>query len=58
MIELFLKLIRFCIVRFSGLGLDFLTKWTLKERTRINKYYANSFGFIFAASSNYYLNRI
>ena len=58
MIELFLKLIRFCIVGFSGLGLDFLTTWTLKEKIRINKYYANSFGFIFAASSNYYLNRI
>ena len=58
MIELFFKLIRFCIVGFSGLGMDFLTTWVLKEKVKINQYVSNSFGFIIAASSNYYLNRI
>ena len=58
MIELFFKLIRFCIVGFSGLGMDFLTTWVLKEKVKINQYVSNSFGFILAASSNYYLNRI
>lgn len=58
MTELFFKLIRFCIVGFSGLGMDFLTTWVLKEKVKINQYVANSFGFIIAASSNYYLNRI
>tara|TARA_B110000444_G_C18677763_1_gene518244 strand:- start:383 stop:763 length:381 start_codon:yes stop_codon:yes gene_type:complete len=58
MIELFFKLTRFCIVGFSGLGMDFLTTWVLKEKVKINQYVSNSFGFIIAASSNYYLNRI
>jgi len=58
MIELFFKLIRFCIVGFSGIGMDFLTTWVLKEKVKINQYVSNSFGFIIAASSNYYLNRI
>jgi len=58
MIELFFKLIRFCIVGFSGLGIDFLTTWILKENGKLNQYFSNSCGFIIAASSNYYLNRI
>ena len=58
MIELFFKLIRFCIVGFSGLGIDFSTTWLLKEKGRLNKYLSNSCGFVIAASSNYYLNRI
>jgi putative flippase GtrA len=58
MIELFFKLIRFCIVGFSGLGMDFLTTWVLKEKVKINQYVSNSFGFIIAVSSNYYFNRI
>ena len=58
MIELCFKLIRFCIVGFSGLGMDFFTTWVLKEKLKINQYFSNSLGFIIAASSNYYLNRI
>jgi putative flippase GtrA len=37
--------------------IDFGTTWLLKEKVRINKYIANSTGFIFAATSNYILNR-
>lgn len=37
--------------------LDFGVTWVLKEKVRINKYLANSTGFILAASSNYAWNR-
>jgi putative flippase GtrA len=51
------KFLKFCIVGSSGMVIDFGTTWLLKERVKINKYLANSTGFILAASSNYYLNR-
>lgn len=53
-----LKFIRFCIVGFSGMIVDFGVTWLLKEKIKINKYVANSCGFITAASSNYILNRL
>lgn len=52
------KLIRFCVVGFSGMIVDFGTTWTLKEKVKANKYLANTTGFILAATSNYILNRI
>ncbi len=55
MIEQFLI---FAFVGLSGLFMDFLVTWVLKERVRLNKYLANSVGFLTAATSNYYLNRI
>ncbi len=55
---LILKFIRFCLVGFSGMIIDFGTTWFLKEKLRINKYIANSTGFTLAATSNYILNRI
>lgn len=51
------KFLKFCIVGFSGLLIDFGTTWLLKERVKINKYVANSAGFLLAASSNYAINR-
>lgn len=51
------EFLKFCIVGSSGMAVDFGTTWLLKERVRINKYLANSTGFIFAATSNYLLNR-
>ncbi|MDR1886557.1 MAG: GtrA family protein [Prevotellaceae bacterium] len=53
-----LKFLKFCAVGFSGMVIDFGTTWLLKEKLRVNKYVANSCGFILAASSNYMLNRI
>jgi len=38
--------------------IDFGTTWILKEKAKINKYVANACGFILAATSNYFLNRI
>lgn len=52
------KFLKFGIVGFSGLLLDFGLTFLAKEVLRWNKYVANSLGFILAASSNYYLNRI
>lgn len=52
-----LKFLKFCIVGFSGMIIDFGTTWLLKEKIKINKYIANSTGFTLAASSNYLLNR-
>ena len=51
------KFVKFCIVGFSGMIIDFGTTWLLKEKVKINKYIANSSGFILAATSNYLLNR-
>ena len=51
------KFIKFCVVGFSGMVIDFGTTWILKEKVKVNKYIANSTGFILAASSNYIWNR-
>jgi len=51
------KFIKFCAVGFSGMIIDFGTTWLLKEKARVNKYIANSTGFILAATSNYIWNR-
>ena len=51
------KFIKFCVVGFSGMVIDFGTTWILKEKARVNRYVANSTGFILAATSNYILNR-
>jgi putative flippase GtrA len=52
-----LKFLKFCVIGFSGMLIDFGTTWVLKEKVRINKYIANSTGFIIAATSNYIWNR-
>ena len=53
-----LKFLKFCVVGFSGMLIDFGTTWLLKEKARVNKYIANSTGFVLAATSNYIWNRI
>jgi putative flippase GtrA len=52
------KFIKFGIVGFSGVFIDFGTTYVCKEWLKIQKYIANSIGFTVAASSNYILNRI
>nr|WP_243348718.1 GtrA family protein [Parabacteroides sp. FAFU027] len=51
------KFVKFCVVGFSGLFVDFGTTWLLKEKVHLNKYVANSTGFVLAATSNYFFNR-
>ncbi|NDV46481.1 GtrA family protein [Paludibacter sp. 221] len=53
-----LKFLKFCVVGFSGMIVDFGVTWILKEKMKLNRYIANSCGFVLAASSNYMLNRI
>ena len=53
-----IKLFKFIIVGFSGLFLDFGVTFFCKEKLYFNKYISNSIGFSFAATSNYFFNRI
>ena len=53
-----IKFIKFCIVGFSGLIIDFIITYFSKEKLKIHKYISNSLGFIIAVCTNYYLNRI
>ncbi len=54
----FLKFIKFAIVGFSGVFVDFGITFFAKEYFRIQKYVANAMGFIMAATTNYMLNRV
>lgn len=53
----FIKFFKFGLVGFSGLIIDFGVTWICKEKLKINKYLANTFGFLFAVSNNYLLNK-
>ncbi len=53
-----LKFLKFGVVGFSGVFVDFGITYLSKEILRIPKYIANAIGFIVAASSNYIFNRI
>ena len=55
MIEQFIK---FCVVGGSGVFVDFGITYACKEWLRLNKYLANSMGFICATTSNLTLNRL
>jgi len=52
------KFIKFGIVGFSGLFVDFGITYICKEWLKIQKYISNSIGFTIAATSNYILNRV
>lgn len=56
-LPLFMKLLKFCVVGFTGMIIDFSTTWLLKEKCKVNKYIANSSGFLLAAINNYTWNR-
>ncbi|MDP3463685.1 MAG: GtrA family protein [Bacteroidales bacterium] len=53
-----LKFLKFGAVGFSGLFIDFGLTYLCKEILGMQKYVSNAIGFMAAASSNYYLNRI
>ena len=52
-----LKFIKFCIVGFSGVFVDFGVTYFFKEVVKLQKYIANAIGFTCAATTNYILNR-
>ena len=54
----FLKFIKFCLVGFSGVFVDFGITFLFKEILKIQKYVANAIGFITAATTNYIMNRL
>lgn len=49
---------KYCVVGFTGMVVDFGVTWLCKEKFKWNKYIANSLGFIFGATNNYLWNRI
>lgn len=50
------RLLKFGIVGISGMVIDFLITWLLKEKCKVNKYIANSAGFCAAVINNFILN--
>ncbi len=54
---LLFRFLKFGIVGFSGLLIDFGVTYLLKEKVKIHKYISNTCGFITAATTNYFLNR-
>ena len=53
-----LKFIKFSLVGFSGVFVDFGITFFCKEILKIQKYIANTCGFALAATTNYFMNRI
>ena len=54
---LILKFLKFGVVGFTGMVVDFGITYLLKEIFKVQKYAANAGGFIVAATTNYILNR-
>ncbi|MEI8225244.1 MAG: GtrA family protein [Bacteroidota bacterium] len=52
------KLLKFGIVGFLGMVIDFSITFLLKEKLKAHRYISSSVGFTIAASSNYLLNRL
>lgn len=56
--EFIFKLIKFCIIGFTGLLVDFGLTILSKEVLKIPKYISNGIGFTIATTTNYFLNRV
>ncbi len=56
--SMLLKFLKFGIVGFSGVFVDFGITYILKEKVKMQQFLANAIGFSFAATSNYVLNRV
>ena len=52
------KFIKFGIVGFSGVFIDFGVTYLFKEKAKVQKYVSNAIGFTAAATSNYFFNRV
>ena len=53
-----LKFIKFCLVGFTGVFVDFGITFVCKEFLKVQKYVSNALGFSIAATTNYFLNRV
>lgn len=56
--DLLWKFLKFGVVGFSGVFVDFGITWLCREKIKLNQYLANSTGFLCAVVSNYVLNRV
>lgn len=56
--EFLMKFLKFGVVGFSGVFVNFGVTYVCKELLKWNKYLSNIIGFTFAATSNYILNRL
>lgn len=56
--EFVFKFLKFGAVGCSGVAVNFGVTYVCKEWLRLNKYVSNIVGFIFAATTNYILNRM
>lgn len=56
--EFLFKFLKFGVVGFSGVFVNFGVTYVFKEWLKLNKYLSNILGFLFAATTNYVLNRI
>ena len=50
--------IKFCMVGFLGFLTDLTVTFTLKNKVKVNKYVANSIGFMCGCVINYTLNKL
>ena len=55
--DLLLKFLKFGVVGLSGVFVNFGVTYVCKEWLKWNKYLSNILGFVFAATTNYILNR-
>jgi putative flippase GtrA len=55
--EFAVKFIRYVLVGFVGVAVDFSITYLFKEYVKVSKYIANSLGFCTAVVTNYFLNR-
>ena len=53
-----ISFLKYCIVGFSGVVVDFSITYLFKEKVGINKYVGSMLGFSTSFTSNYVLNRI
>ena len=56
--EFLLKFLKFGVVGLSGVFVNFGITYLCKEKLKLNKYVSNVLGFVFAATTNYILNRV
>ena len=52
------KFVKFIIVGFIGVFVDFGFTYVFKEFIKVQKFISNAIGFTLAATSNYFLNRM
>jgi len=57
-VEILHKFLKFGVVGFSGVIVDFGFTFLFRNILKINQYVANAIGFTIAATSNYFLNRV